>query len=612
MFKDFNIQNFGAQDQKETAVSSKIVFFPLKSPAENKNFNMLARVLPKYISMRLERFNIFEIFYVYFLNKNESGENDVLISLPDNLCDEKFIDEYLTKLNIACDIAFYGYIKPGPGGGEEEIEIEIRSYLKKSNKSAVIYSDIFNIKQINHKAGEISNKISLASDYEGECLTSEEHESLRKCETDSFEALYDYFEIIDALTLRNPYTPLPESLVEECFEALKGDKNFIYLIDAIAFICDDFLRFNMTDKALWICDETFKISGSAYKIYLGKAKILLNSNDIEGAFKTLRECLGINPDIGDVAYNFGKLALSIQKNEDARFAFNKMIECGYNASAAYDNLGVMAAAENKIEQSINFWHKAIEFEPSKVSAYTNLARAYIELGDFAKAENYLQKAKLLNPSYFMIYLNYYVLYKVKGNMPEAEKNYRLALEHNPDLAITDEIRAELKKMITLIDSGSENEALAISANISEMTDKCWQSYFLSGIALRKLKKIDEAEQNFLKSAQINPKFADAQNELGLIYLSKGMLDEALMLFNNSVSLAPANAGFMCNLGLCLIEMKNYEQARNTFYKAKYLNPNDTKIDECMNFLNKRSDSPEANNKAGLKGFLNKIKNLFKK
>ncbi len=611
MFNNFNIENFGAQAQKETGASSKIVFFPLKSPAENKSFNMLARVLPKYISMRLERFNIFEIFYVYFLNKNENGDSDVIISLPDNLCDEKFIDEYLTKLNIACDIAFYGYIKPGPGG-EEEIEIEIRSYLKKAKKSDIIYSDIFNLKQIDIKAGEISNKISLAADYEGDCLTNEEHESLRKCETNSFEALYNYFEIIDALTLRNPYTPLPESLIKECFEALKSDKSFIYLIDAIAFICDDFLRFGMTDKALWLCDETIKISKAAYKIYLGKAKILLDSNNIESAFKTLRECLDINPDIGDVAYNFGKLALSMQKNEDARFAFNKMIERCYKVSDAYDNLGVMAAAENKIEQSINFWHKAIEFEPSKVSAYTNLARAYIESGDFSKAESYLQKAKLLNPSYFMVYLNYYVLYKMKGNMEMAEQNYRIALEHNPDLAITDEIRAELKKMITLIDSGNENEALSVSANISEMTDKCWQSYFLSGIALRKLKRIDEAGQNFLKSAQINPKFADAQNELGLIYLSKGMLDEALMLFNNSVSLAPANAGFMCNLGLCLIEMKNYEQARNTFYKAKYLSPDDAKIDECMNYLNKRSDSSCINNKAGLKGFLNKIKNLFKK
>ena len=59
-------------------------------------------------------------------------------------------------------------------------------------------------------------------------------------------------------------------------------------------------------------------------------------------------------------------------------------------------------------------------------------------------------------------------------------------------------------------------------------------------------------------------------------------------------------------------MKNYEQARNTFYKAKYISPNDTKIDECMEFLNKRCDAPQAPDNAGLKGFLNKIKNLFKK
>ncbi|OGM02078.1 MAG: hypothetical protein A2008_12735 [Candidatus Wallbacteria bacterium GWC2_49_35] len=609
MFKDFNIDDMEAKNRSVSANSPKVVFFPLKPADGHKELNMLARVMPKYISMRLERFNKFEIFYVYFLNRNGAAESEVQISLPDNLSDDKFIDEYLTKLNIAYDVAFYGEIGRGPEG---DINIKVNSYSKAAGKPSLVYSDCFKLNEINRGVGEISNKISLAADGEGECLTSDEHESLTRCETNSFEALYDYFEIMDALTLRNPYTPLADPLVEESLEALKGDSSFVYLIDSIVFICDDFLRFNMSGRAVQICDRAIEISASAYKLFLTKAKILLNANDYDGAFKTLRDCLDINPNVGDVAYNFGKLALSMQKIEDAKFAFNKMIECDYSVSSAYDNLGVMAAAEGDVDSAINFWHKAIEFEPSKVSAYTNLSRAYIELSDFAKAENYLQKARLLNPSYFMIYLNYYVLYKMQGNMEEAEKNYSIALEHNPDLALTDEIRAELKKMITLIDSGNENDALSVAANISEVTDKCWQSYFLSGIALRKLKRVDEAEHNFLKSAQINQKFADAQNELGLIYLSKVRLDDALILFTNAVSLAPANAGFMCNLGLCLIEMKNFERARNTFYKAKYLSPNDAKIDECMAFLNQKADAPEPPNSAGLKGFLNKIKNLFKK
>jgi len=609
VFKDFNIDDLGDKSQNSQLGSPKAVFFPLKPPETIDRLNMLARVLPKYISMRLEKFNKFEIFYVYFLNKNNSGGNDVQVSLPENLCDEKFIIDYLDKLNIKYDIAFYGRINTLADGG---ISISIMSYSKASQKSSEIYNAGFKLNEINDKIGDISYKISLAADCEGDYLASEDHESLQKSETGSFETLYDYFEVIDDLTLRNPYTPLHDSIVDKALEALENDKSFDHIIDSIAFICDDFLRFNMSDKALQICDRGISVSKSAYKLYLTKAKILLNLGDYENAFKTLRECLDINPGIGDVAFNFGKLALSMQKAQDAKFAFNKMIECSFNVSSAYDNLGVMAAAEGDIDSAINFWHKAIEFEPAKVSAYTNLARAYIELSDFEKAENYLQKARLLNPSYFMIYLNYYVMHKTLGNKEEAEKNYNLAVEHNPDLALTDEIRAELKKMITLIDSDKENEALGICAKISEMTDKCWQAYFLSGIALRKLKNIDEAEHNFLKSAQINQKFPDAQNELGLIYLSKGKLDDAMMLFNNAVSLAPSNAGFLCNLGLCLIEMKNYEQARNTFYKAKYISPNDTKIDECMEFLNKRCGTPQAPDNAGLKGFLNKIKNLFKK
>ncbi len=611
MFNNFNMRDFESAPANSTNLPD-VVFFPLKPlQKNNKKIEMLARIIPKYLSMRLERFNAFEIFYIYFLNKN-SGSNEIQLSLPGELDDKKFISGYMTKLNIAFDIVFYGGISESDNG---KISIYIKSHSKNSEKEKEIYSATFNLKDINNTIGKISNKVSLAADLEGDCLKTEEHESLLSCETSSFESLYYYFEVIDALTLRNPYVILSNEIIDKAFNALKHDENFYYLIDAIAFICDDYLRFGMKEKAAAVYDEAIKISRRAYKLYLGQAKLFLDDGRFEDAFKILRECINLNPDIGDVAYNYGKLALNMQKYEDAKFAFSKMIECGYKISSAYDNLGVMAAAENKTEDAINFWHKAIEFEPSKVSAYTNLARAYMELSDFTKAENYLQKAKILNPSYFMIYLNYFVLYKLKGDMREAEKNYKIALEYNPDLAITDEIRSELKKMINLIDSGNENEALNISAEINKITDKCWQAYFLSAIALRKSDRIQEAENNFLKAAQINPQFPDAQNELGLIYLSKGKFDDALMLFNNCVSLAPSNTGFLCNLGLCYIEMKNFEEAKNILYKAKYIRPDDVKINECIAYLNKRAgtqNDKNNNNNSGLKGFLNKIKNLFKK
>jgi len=116
MFKNFNIDDLEAKNTGVSANSPKVVFFPLKPADGHKELNMLARVMPKYISMRLERFNKFEIFYVYFLNRNGAAESEVQISLPDNLSDDKFIDEYLTKLNISYDVAFYGEIGRGPDG----------------------------------------------------------------------------------------------------------------------------------------------------------------------------------------------------------------------------------------------------------------------------------------------------------------------------------------------------------------------------------------------------------------------------------------------------------------------------------------------------------------
>jgi|GEM_PF-6639946 len=606
MFNDFKFDNFGAENTGSQTAMPEVVFFPFKPLGPFADSDMLARTLPKFLSMRLEQINKFKIFYVYFLNKGEISETQ--LSLPNELNQEKFISDYLKRLNIKYDVAIYGEISEGSGGS---IALCIKAYCGADKKVSLVYENEFKREDLITHIGDITNKISFFADSEGECMLTNDHENLCFLETSSFEALYGYLKLLDFLTLRNPYKPLNDSAVEMAFKTLCYDGAFSYLIEAVALICDDYLRFDMRSRAIEICDRAIQTSGS-HKFYLTKAKMLLGAGEYDEAFKTLRRCLEINSDIGDVAYHFGKLAMDMQKYEDARFAFNKMIEQNYNVSSAYDNLGVIMAGKDKIDDAINFWHKAIEFEPAKVSAYTNLARAYIELSDYEKADNYLQKAKLLNPSYFMVYLNYYVMYKKKGELEKASENYEKAMELNPDLAVTDEIRLGLKKMIELIDSDNELEAIEICGSLVSSNARCWQAYFLKGIAFRKLSRFDEAAEVFLKSAQINQKFPDSQNELGLIYLSKGMNDDALLLFNNAVELAPANSGFLCNLGLCYVEMKKYDDARAVFYRAKYLNPNDAKIEECIKYLNQKSSIPENKANDGLRGFFNKIVNLFKK
>lgn len=563
----------------DAANKTGIIFFPLK-PSPGGDTEMISRSLMKHVSSKIEATGCVAASFIYMVLRDDSGA--LRLYVPDNLGTEELVSDYREKTGQQSSFAVYGDISEEG----EDFHITLFLYDYAAKRSAEFFDGTFLRERLPEAPGEMAAAIIGAADPDSKIFGGAAKGSASALETKSGTAFFGYLSCLDAIAGRNPYVPPPEAIALDAVKAFAADPLFQGPVDVISFIADDYIRFDMKNEALAMLTEALKISREP-RVLLASAKAQLSSGEIEGAFKAMREALSMKPGMGEVARNMGQLASELGRIEDAAFAYKAMIACGHDLPVAYDNLGVLMAQGGDVEGACDCWHRAIEFDPKKASAFCNLGRAAIESGDLGKAMDYLKKSLAANPDFFMTHLNMAELYKKRGEHDRAKSCIEKAMRLNPELSFTKPLREKLQKANELTDSDRDEDAMAIFDEIVGENGMCWQAWFFRGIALRKLKRFDEAEKSFLKSAEINAKFPDSRNELGVIYLAKRKLDDALMLFQSASELSPNHHGFLCNLGLCLMEMGRFEEARQNFSKAKFLKPGDKKIDELFAVLAER-------------------------
>lgn len=81
------------------------------------------------------------------------------------------------------------------------------------------------------------------------------------------------------------------------------------------------------------------------------------------------------------------------------------------------------------------------------------------------------------------------------------------------------------------------------------------------------------EKEYIKAIEINPKQGGIRNNLGLIYLDQGKLDEAKKIFEEELGLSPGSDTYY-NYGLTLYYSREYSEAEDAWLKVLEIDPDD--------------------------------------
>lgn len=219
--------------------------------------------------------------------------------------------------------------------------------------------------------------------------------------------------------------------------------------------------------------------------------------------------------------------------------------------------------KKEYKAAIDAFQAVLENEDESAEIYNNIGVSYSNLGDYKNAEMYLNKALKLNPILPQIYLNMSDVYYRQKEIAFAIECLRAgeaALPENTviphylarilmedaqlDLAI-DELDKILEREPENYDAyydlgrvyfelGNWEGAISNFENILEFKDQNELIYFYLAQAYEANDEIDKAISNYLKSTAVNNSFHPAFKKLGMLFMARGDIEDAIEYFEDYI------------------------------------------------------------------------------
>lgn len=185
--------------------------------------------------------------------------------------------------------------------------------------------------------------------------------------------------------------------------------------------------------------------------------------------------------------------------------------------------------QDSILKSVDYFNQAIEKDPNFALAYAGLADAYVVPALRRTPNEVMPKAKAaamhaleIDDTLAEAHTSLArVLQVYDWNWKDAEKEFKRALELNPRYPVAHQWYGGYLERAGKIDEAISERKVALELDpLSTITNfELGQAYYFA-------RRYDQAIQQFEKTLELDPNFPAAQQYLPLVYVQKGMYEEA--------------------------------------------------------------------------------------
>jgi len=228
------------------------------------------------------------------------------------------------------------------------------------------------------------------------------------------------------------------------------------------------------------------------------------------------------------------------------------------------------------KNSYTFWGNVANNYPDFWRSYANLGKEYIKAGNYQKAlENFTyacERDKWAPPAPFLMRGALYV-----DHLNELDKGIAdfLKVLSFPDENINSKIEARKNLGLAYNKQGNFGKAIEVLDEAIRTDPKKAENYFLKGVALKGLKNYSEAETAFNYAIKLSPGFVDAYLKRGILFTDNmHEYDKGIADFRKVLELQPANKDASVNMGICYLQKSMLIEAIEIFTREVKLNPDD--------------------------------------
>ena len=260
------------------------------------------------------------------------------------------------------------------------------------------------------------------------------------------------------------------------------------------------------------------------------------AGDIQAARRHYAAILNAHPKHPDANHNMGLLCLAVNKVEASLPYFKTALEANFSSAQFwYSYIDALAKAgrfENAKQLLVQAKAKGAQGKPfqtlkksigtleAEYKFKTGRCKKLFEDGDFNKVTTISGSLINIYPNLFEPYILCASGYQALGNNDLALKNYKKALELNPDYA---------------------------------------EAYNSMGTVLQSQGDYDSAINSYERAIKIKPDYAEAYNNIGLALRYKGYTKRAINTYKHAIELKPNFTEAYYNLGFELIRSQNFEE-----------------------------------------------------
>lgn len=284
----------------------------------------------------------------------------------------------------------------------------------------------------------------------------------------------------------------------------------------------------MYQDAIRYYREAIQVDSSFAQAYNNLGIVYYKIGSFEQALEAYNNCIRIDTEFIEAYYNRNNVQYELGNYQQALDDL-KHIEKNYNyPGSIYFSKGLAFFGLRAFDSAAVEFDKASQFDPDNVEIYINLATSKFYINDFAAAEEIVQKALTLQERTSDAYNLLGMINVEKGELKKAIGSYNRGLEIESNNAYILNNRGYVYLKLAELGSALQdiNESIVIDP------DNPW-AYRNKGIYYFQINDIENAERLLQQSLNMDKKLPLANWYLGIIYLGKGLKNNACKEFLNS-------------------------------------------------------------------------------